>query len=157
MNECTEVQNPWRHHMHRISMHAIRGKMADRMYGFQQRECWISAMEQFQRKPHKFFDLRCLCDSIFRTNRRSRVEMWLNRHTHTHRQSNYGNPPVHARRFYNSLFLKLPLAPRVTYAHFWDHQAIQQLSSLSVWYKCISQVAHHAIDDDSMKTKSIST
>ena len=22
-------------------------------------ECWISATERFQRKPHKFFDLRC--------------------------------------------------------------------------------------------------
>ena len=25
----------------------------------QWRECWISATERFQRKPHKFFDLRC--------------------------------------------------------------------------------------------------
>ena len=25
----------------------------------QRRGCWISAMEQLQRKPHKFFDLRC--------------------------------------------------------------------------------------------------
>ena len=24
----------------------------------QRRECWISATERFQRKPHKFFDLR---------------------------------------------------------------------------------------------------
>ena len=23
-------------------------------------ECWISATERFQRKPHKYFDLRCL-------------------------------------------------------------------------------------------------
>ena len=27
---------------------------ADCTYGFQRRECWISAMEWFQRKPHKF-------------------------------------------------------------------------------------------------------
>ena len=25
----------------------------------QRRECWISATERFQRKPHNFFDLRC--------------------------------------------------------------------------------------------------
>ena len=36
-NECTEVQNTWRHHVHMIRMCAIHGKMADRMYGFQQR------------------------------------------------------------------------------------------------------------------------
>ena len=30
-----------------------------RLYICFQRKCWISATEQFQRKPHKFFDLRC--------------------------------------------------------------------------------------------------
>ena len=29
------------------------------VYGRQRRECWISATERFQRKSHKYFDLRC--------------------------------------------------------------------------------------------------
>ena len=60
------------------------------------RERWISATKQFQRKPHKFltFVARWIRDIDFRTNRRSRGEMWLNRerhthtHTHTHTQTN---------------------------------------------------------------------
>ena len=43
-----------------IRMRTFHRKMADGTYGFQWRECWISAMERFQRKTHKFFDLRCL-------------------------------------------------------------------------------------------------
>ena len=35
------------------------GKMADLMYGHQGREPSISATEQFQRKRHKVFDVRC--------------------------------------------------------------------------------------------------
>ena len=63
INECTEVQNPRRGYswplITIIRMRAFRRKMADRMYVFQWRECWISATERFQRKPHKFFDVRC--------------------------------------------------------------------------------------------------
>ena len=47
--ECTKVQNPRRHaHAH------FTQKMSDCTYGLQRRECWISAMEQFQRKTPKF-------------------------------------------------------------------------------------------------------
>ena len=66
-NECTKFQNPRRHHVSGLfmalntimCMHAFPRKMADRTNGFQGRECWISATERFQRKPHKFFNLRC--------------------------------------------------------------------------------------------------
>ena len=42
-----------------MHMHAFCRKMADFTYGFQWRECWISATERFQRKLHNFFDLCC--------------------------------------------------------------------------------------------------
>ena len=35
------------------------GKMADQIYGHQGKERSVSATEQFRRKSHKFFDLRC--------------------------------------------------------------------------------------------------
>ena len=43
-------------------MRAIRRKMADRTYGFQRSEYWISVTVRLQRKPHKYFlfHLRCL-------------------------------------------------------------------------------------------------
>ena len=52
----------------------------------------------FRENPTNFltFVARWVRDSIFRTNRRSRGEMWLNRHTH--RQTDYSNPPAYARR-----------------------------------------------------------
>lgn len=40
-----------------MRMHAFCRKMADYTYGLQQSECLISATEQFQREPHKCFDL----------------------------------------------------------------------------------------------------
>ena len=86
LNECTEVQNPKCHHVHIICTRAIQGKMADRMYGFQRRECWISETELFQRKPHKSFDLGCL------------LSTWQYlQDEHTHRQSNYSNPTAYTR------------------------------------------------------------
>ena len=36
-----------------MRMRTFRRKMVDCMYGFQWRECWISATERFQRKPHR--------------------------------------------------------------------------------------------------------
>ena len=83
-NECTKVQNLQHHHVSGYSWHlimctsAFRRKMANCTHGFQQRECWISATERFQRKPYKFLtSLACrVRDSIFRT------------HTHTDDYSN---------------------------------------------------------------------
>ena len=45
--ECTKVPNPRHHAYARFTQ-----KMSDCTYGLRRRECWISAMEQFQRKTH---------------------------------------------------------------------------------------------------------
>ena len=59
--KSTKVLNPRRCIMRTRNTHA-RTRMEKwptvRM-AVQRRECWISATERFQRKPHKFFDLRC--------------------------------------------------------------------------------------------------
>ena len=57
--ECTKVRDPGHHHMPIMCMRAIRNCK----YGFQRRECWIFATEQFQRNPHIFFDLCCLLNT----------------------------------------------------------------------------------------------
>ena len=50
-NECTKVQNPRCHACANLSTGKWR---TVRMHSTEQ--CWISATERFQRKPHKFFD-----------------------------------------------------------------------------------------------------
>ena len=61
-----------------MHMHTLCRKMADYTYGFQWRECWISATELFREKPTNFLTsvVHWAHDSIFRTNRHSRGEMW---------------------------------------------------------------------------------
>ena len=89
-----------------MRMCAFRRKMADRTYGFQRRSAGSPQRSGFRENPTNFltFVTRWVRDSIFRTNRRSKGEMWLNRqtdthtHTHTHTQDDYSNPPAHARR-----------------------------------------------------------
>ena len=68
-------------------------KMATCTYG-RTTECWISATKQFQRKPHKHFDLRCplsICVIWFSGwNDALEVRCWRT-HRHTDRP-NYRNP-----------------------------------------------------------------
>ena len=82
------MQNPrWYHVVNAIMcMHTFRRKMADCMYGLSMEG--VPAIKQFQRK---LFDLHCLLSKwqYFRTNRRSRDGMWLNRQT---QRPNYRNP-----------------------------------------------------------------
>ena len=64
--KSTKVLNPRRCIM-RVYTREIRMRVHEKYawkngrlgMAIQRRECWISATERFQRKPHKFFDLRC--------------------------------------------------------------------------------------------------
>ena len=62
--KSTKVLNPrrciLRHEKYACAYTRIRmEKWPTVRMAVQRRECWISATEWFQRKPHKFFDLRC--------------------------------------------------------------------------------------------------
>ena len=60
------------------------------------RERSISETEQFQRKRHKYFDLRCPLSRCQRFHDKQAPEVRCDLNTHTH--GNYCNPPAHARR-----------------------------------------------------------
>ena len=62
--KSTKVLNPrrciMRHEKYACAYTRItHGKWPTVRMAVQRRECWISATEGFQRKPHIFFDLRC--------------------------------------------------------------------------------------------------
>ena len=63
--KSTKVLNPRRCIMRvytreiRMRVHENTHKWPTVRMAVQRRECWISATERFQRKPHKCFDLRC--------------------------------------------------------------------------------------------------
>ena len=90
-NECTEVQNPRRGYSWPLitimRMRTFHRKMADRTYGFQRTSAGSPQRSGFRENPTNFLTsiARWVHDSIFKTNRRSRGEMWLNRQTDTDR------------------------------------------------------------------------
>ena len=75
-----------------MRMHAFRRKWPTMHTVVQQRGAGSLQRSRFRENPTNFLTsfARWVCDSIFRTNRRSKGEFWLNRQTDT--QNDYSNP-----------------------------------------------------------------
>ena len=126
INKCTKVQNPLRHEFmplwtdlswrrdqwqfmtqlpHRplttyawLNTHVHFQQENGRLYiWLSMEECWISATELFQRKPHKYFE-PATGFSGQANPPEGRCDL-THRHTHTYtHRSNYCNPPADAWR-----------------------------------------------------------
>ena len=90
-------------------------------------KCWISAMKQFQRNPHKYFDLRCLLSTWHRSQDEQTLQRWdvtwqTDRQTH---RPNYNPHCAWAPRV-NYIYLAC-----INYRLFWGvwWMAIKQCSS----------------------------